>query len=114
MPVIRGLIRQQLVETPEKSDRQIAAGLGVSNKTVSDARNKMVDEGHLCNLHTSIGADGKEYPRQVERQAPAVSTPIPRLRDMKEEEEYTYSHIPSIEMRVPVPDRLTGVELLPN
>ena len=26
----RGLIREQLTETPEKSDRQIAAGLGVS------------------------------------------------------------------------------------
>ena len=67
----RELIREQLKETPEKSDRQIAKVLGVSNKTVSEIRNEMVQAGQLCNLHSSIGADGKERPRQVERKPPA-------------------------------------------
>jgi len=40
--------------------------LGVSNKTVSESRKDMEGSGELCNLHSSIGADGKERPRQVE------------------------------------------------
>ena len=63
----REAIRKRLAETPEKSDRQIAADLNVSNKTVSSARKEMVDTGQVCNLHTSKGADGKTYPRQTER-----------------------------------------------
>ena len=44
----RELIRQQLKETPEKSDRQIAAGLGVSDKTVGSQRKKLerTEKGH--------------------------------------------------------------------
>ena len=63
----RELIREQLRETPEKSDRQIATGLGVSNSTVSIQRKNMEQAGQLCESHSSIGADGKERPRQVER-----------------------------------------------
>jgi len=59
----RQYIREQLIRTPEISDRQIAAGLGVSNKTVSITREEMELSGQVCKLHTSIGADGKEYPR---------------------------------------------------
>ncbi|MCP4289156.1 MAG: hypothetical protein GY792_32840 [Gammaproteobacteria bacterium] len=63
-------------ETPEQSDRQIAKVLGVSNKTVSSTRKDMVDNGQLCNLHSSIGADGKERPRATKPktvyQPPAV------------------------------------------
>jgi len=61
----RSLVREQLSETPEKSDRQIAAGLGISNKTVSTARKNMVEKGQLCNLHSSMGADGKTRPRKT-------------------------------------------------
>jgi len=60
----RGLIREQLADTPEVSDRQIATGLGVSNSTVSQARKEMVADNQLCESHTSVGADGKEYPRK--------------------------------------------------
>lgn len=58
------LIRQQLMDTPEKSDRQIAAGLGVSNSTVSLARKDLTESGQVCESHTSSGADGKQYPRK--------------------------------------------------
>lgn len=72
------LIQTQLKETPEKSDRQIAAGLGVSNSTVSLQRKKMVQSGQLCESHSSIGADGKERPRQVQRKPVTIFNPTPR------------------------------------
>lgn len=59
------IIRQQLKEAPEKSDRWIARELGVSNQTVSVARNKLVAEGQLCELHSSVGSDGKARKRPV-------------------------------------------------
>lgn len=66
----RELIRQQLVETPQLSDRQIAKDLGVDNSTVSAHRKRLVEEGQVLESNTSIGADGKEYPRY--REAPSV------------------------------------------
>lgn len=61
------LIREQLRETPERSDRQIAGELGVSNPTVSATRKKMEEAGQLLKINSSIGADGKERPRQFGR-----------------------------------------------
>ena len=61
----REVIRKCLVETPEKSDRQIAAGIGVSQPTVSKIRSDMEDSGKLIKVISSIGADGKERPRQA-------------------------------------------------
>ena len=72
------LIREQLRETPEKSDRQIAQGLGVSNSTVSVQRKSMEKSGQLCESHSSIGADGKERPRQVERKPVTIFNPTRR------------------------------------
>jgi ParB-like chromosome segregation protein Spo0J/N6-adenosine-specific RNA methylase IME4 len=73
----REMIRDTLAETPEKSDRQIAEGLGVSNSTVSLARKELEDEGQLCESHTSIGADGKERPRNPNRKPVTVFNPTP-------------------------------------
>lgn len=64
------LIREQLKETPEKSDRQIASGLGVDKNTVNAQRKKMESTGEIHQLKTNIGADGKERPRHIERQYP--------------------------------------------
>ncbi|MDR4503483.1 MAG: hypothetical protein MRK01_01665 [Candidatus Scalindua sp.] len=58
------LVRDQLRETPEISDRQISKGLGVSNNTVSLARKNLINNNQVCESHTSKGADGKTYPRQ--------------------------------------------------
>lgn len=63
----RELIREQLRETPEKSDRQIANSLGVDHKTVSVRRNELEGTGEIPQLASTTGADGKERPRQVER-----------------------------------------------
>lgn len=66
---IEAITKQQIQETPELSDRQIARGLGglVSNPTVSKYRKELEDNGELLKFNSSIGADGKERPRQVER-----------------------------------------------
>lgn len=74
----RSLIRGQLMDTPEKSDRQIAAGLGVSHVTVGGQRKSMESTGQIDRLNTNIGADGKERPRQVQRRPVAVFNPTPR------------------------------------
>lgn len=74
----RELIRQQLKETPEKSDRQIAAGLGVSDKTVGSQRKEMEQTAEIPQLKTNIGADGKERPRQVSRKPVTIFNPTKR------------------------------------
>ena len=71
----RDLIREQLKETPEKSDRQIAVALGVSNSTVSSQRKEMVANHQLCESHSSIGADGRERPRQVTHKTVTIFNP---------------------------------------
>lgn len=71
----RELIRQQLRETPEKSDRQIAAGLGVTNKTVAAQRKGLERTEEIPQLTTNIGADGKERPRQVQRKPISIFNP---------------------------------------
>ena len=73
----RELIREQLRETPELSDRQIAKAIGVSDKTVGSQRRDMESTAEIPQFETSIGADGKERPRQVERRdwsLPPVTT----------------------------------------
>lgn len=61
----RGLIREQLKETPEKSDRQIAVSLGVDHKTVSAQRDNLERTGEIPQLGKTIGADGKERRKPV-------------------------------------------------
>lgn len=70
------LIREQLRETPEKSDRQIANSLGVDHKTVSVRRNELEGTGEIPQLCSTMGADGKERPRQVERNPYNYEPPV--------------------------------------
>lgn len=62
-------------ETPEKSDRQIAAGLGVDKNTVNRQRKEMegIGEIHQCSRQT---ADGRTYPAQ--RKPVSVFNPTKR------------------------------------
>ena len=73
----RDLIREQLRETPEKSDRQIAASLGVSDKTVGSQRKKLESGAEIPHLTTSIGADGKEYTKPTRHKTVTVFNPSP-------------------------------------
>ena len=69
----RALIQAELKDRLQVSDRQIAVGLGVSPTTVGMARKEMEQSGQLSKLDSSIGADGKERSRQVERKLLIIS-----------------------------------------
>jgi N6-adenosine-specific RNA methylase IME4 len=58
----RELIAQQLRETPQTSDRQIAESLGVSPTTVGTVRSELEEGGELSKLDSRISADGRERP----------------------------------------------------
>ena len=73
----RDLIREQLIETPEKSDRQIATALGVSHTTVNTTRNALESGGQIGHLKTRVGADGKEYPKASSKKPVTVFNPTP-------------------------------------
>lgn len=69
---IAEITKQQILETPNLSDRQIARELGglVSNPTVSKYRKELEQSGEVLNFNTSTGADGKQYPRQIRSRCP--------------------------------------------
>lgn len=79
---IKVLIHEQLKETPEKSDRQIAKALGVSHPTVASNRTEMEESGELEKFTSSLGADGKKRPRKVKRKS-LVSVFNPTKREEK-------------------------------
>lgn len=58
----RELIKQQLAETPQKSNRQVADELGVDHKTVGDVRGDLVEGGEIPHQPTITGRDGVEQP----------------------------------------------------
>ena len=60
----RGFIRGQLVETPEKSDRQIATGLGVDHKTVGTQRQELEQRGEIPHIEKTVDTLGREQPRK--------------------------------------------------
>ena len=72
----RNLIQEQLKETPEKSDRQIANALGVSPTTVGNTRHELEDNGHVSKLDTSIDTLGRKQPRK--RKPVSVFNPTKR------------------------------------
>ena len=59
----RELIREQLKDTPEQSDRQIAKALGVSDKTVGSQRRELEGRAEIPHIETSIDTLGREQPR---------------------------------------------------
>jgi N6-adenosine-specific RNA methylase IME4 len=59
----RTLIEDQLRETPEKSNRQIAAVLRVDGKTVGVARERLERTAEIPRLEKTVGADGKNRPK---------------------------------------------------
>jgi N6-adenosine-specific RNA methylase IME4/ParB-like chromosome segregation protein Spo0J len=65
----RHLIQGQLKDTPQRSNRQIASGLGVDHKTVSAARKDLEGTGEIPQLNKTIGTDGKARPAKPIRTA---------------------------------------------
>lgn len=72
----RGLIREQLKETPEKSDRQIAKDLGVNHETVGSQRKNLETRGEIRHVSKSVDTLGREQPR--ERKPVSVFNPTTR------------------------------------
>ena len=62
----REMMRNQIKDTPELSDRQIAKMLGVSHSTVGILRSELVESGQVDESTTSVGSDGKTYTRHRE------------------------------------------------
>jgi site-specific DNA-methyltransferase (adenine-specific) len=58
----RQLIEDQLRETPQQSDNQIAEALGVSDKTVAKRRQHLESTSEIPKLERTVGADGKSRP----------------------------------------------------
>jgi ParB-like chromosome segregation protein Spo0J len=65
-------IDRKLKESPEWADNRIAKLLGVDGKTVRLARVMLEGRKEIPKLKKLVGADGKAYPRELER----------KLRDM--------------------------------
>jgi ParB-like chromosome segregation protein Spo0J len=60
-------IRAKLKESPEWADNRIAKLLGVDGKTVRLARVMLEGRKEIAKLEKLVGADGKEYPRELEK-----------------------------------------------
>ncbi len=69
----RALIAEDLLERPERSNRQIADDLGVSHPTVAAVRSDLEATGKIYQLEKTVGADGKARTTSPARK-PAVSS----------------------------------------
>jgi ParB-like chromosome segregation protein Spo0J len=58
----RELIDGQLKDTPQQSDRQIGASLGVDHKTISAAREELVARGEIPHVAERIDTKGRKQP----------------------------------------------------
>ena len=74
----REVISAKLKESPEWSDNRIAKLLSVTDKTVRIQRVMLERRKEIAKLEKLVGADGKEYPREVvnkpKEQVPVGST----------------------------------------
>jgi hypothetical protein len=62
-------IERKLKESPEWADNRIAKLLGVDGKTVRLAPVILERRNEIAKLTKLVGADGKEYPRELENKA---------------------------------------------
>jgi len=58
----RALIADDLRDRPQRSNRQVAAELGVDHKTVAAAREDLAATGEIPQFDHTVGADGKSRP----------------------------------------------------
>jgi hypothetical protein len=77
----RGLVKAELLREPGRSDRSIAADLGVSHVTVGTIRRELEHAGSVDKLTTRTGRDGVEQPA-TRQSAPRAAEP-PRQRTIK-------------------------------
>jgi hypothetical protein len=58
----RDLIAADLKDRPERSNRRVAADLGVDHKTVGAVRDNLEAGGEIPQLKNTVGSTGKSYP----------------------------------------------------
>jgi len=71
----RDLIAKLLKANPEKSNRQIAAAVGVDHKTVTVVRAESVATGEIPQLDKTTGRDGRARPARMTKPTPSASAP---------------------------------------
>src|SRR5829696_7687950 len=76
----RALIADELRDDPTRSNRQIAAGLGVSHVTVGEIRNSLQATGQIDQLDRTVGADGKARPTTPARRPAIASMHLPEVK----------------------------------
>lgn len=70
----RTVIAEELKDSPERSNRQIAAEYSTSHVTVGKVRDELVSTGQIDQLDRTIGADGKSRPVTRSLPSPAIFT----------------------------------------
>lgn len=81
----RDLIGKLLELNPSKSDRQIAAVVGVNHKTVGPVRNEKVGRGEIPHADKRIDSRGRQQPASKPKSAPTKikSPPEKKPKDTK-------------------------------
>jgi N6-adenosine-specific RNA methylase IME4 len=88
----RNLIEDQLRETPQRSNRAIAAGLGVDDTTVGDARRRLEATAGIPQLERTVGADGKYRPtgyRYIDDSASGQRSALETAKEIRAEKAET-------------------------
>jgi hypothetical protein len=73
----RGIVQAEVLRDPTRSDRAIAATVGVSHPTVASVRRELEQSGQVERLSTSVGVDGKTYPKRATEPRPAGEFELP-------------------------------------
>ncbi|OLL29501.1 hypothetical protein BTH42_22485 [Burkholderia sp. SRS-W-2-2016] len=74
----RDAVAGRLIDSPERSDRQIAAESGTTHRTVAKVRRELEATGELGTVSSRIGADGRT--RRQPARKPATPKPPPKRR----------------------------------
>lgn len=80
--VLRALIKEELMENPESSDRHVAQKLGVSHPTVANVRAELENGGKIYHQDNVVGKDGVTQPKKKRAKLPepAAETEPPAVR----------------------------------
>jgi ParB-like chromosome segregation protein Spo0J len=81
----RELIAAQLKETPQQSNRQVGAALGVNHETVKAVRTELESTGEIRQLERTVGRDGKSRPAVLCRTQAEGDRTIKALKDIPDD-----------------------------
>jgi ParB-like chromosome segregation protein Spo0J len=83
----REAIRRKLKESPQWADNRVARLLGVDGKTVRMLRVMLEGREEIAKVEKVVGADGKEYPREL------VNKSYPELTRERVEDPLRWPHV---------------------